>query len=208
MCDKQAMQGCLFFLLFPHSYYCSSYLHNYTSMDSRQVKTPKYMVYCVLVACIGSFSNGWTIGCANLPGDVTHQCPTGMRRLATPALPDCIPMGTSLWGFAVASFCVGGLIGGVAGGWIQTKLGRKKAIIWNTLGWIIGGLLLGLSVNVAMFIIGRILCGLSCGLGSLAIPTYIGETSSIRARGAMGAMNQYVVSCTFENHLCFDTCIT
>ncbi|KAI9271764.1 major facilitator superfamily domain-containing protein [Phascolomyces articulosus] len=162
-------------------------------MDSRQVKTPKYMVYCVLVACIGSFCNGWTIGCSNLPGQVTHACPTGSQHLANPALPDCLPMSTSLWGFAVASFCVGGLVGGVTGGTIQTRLGRKKTIIYNTAGWILGGLLLGVSINVPMFIIGRILCGFSCGLGSLTTPTYIGETSSIRSRGAMGTLNQFFI---------------
>ncbi|KAI9493514.1 major facilitator superfamily domain-containing protein [Zychaea mexicana] len=151
------------------------------------------MLYCVLVACIGSFCNGWTIGCSNLPGQVTHACETGSRHIANPEFPDCIPMSTSLWGFAVASFCVGGLVGGVSGGAIQTRFGRKNTIIYNTAGWIIGGLLIGLSTNVAMFIIGRILCGLSCGVGSLTTPTYIGETSSIRSRGAMGTLNQFFI---------------
>ncbi|KAG0171244.1 hypothetical protein DFQ30_001274 [Apophysomyces sp. BC1015] len=108
---------------------------------------------------------------------------------------------TKLWlfnhilsrGFAVASFCVGGLIGGLMGGQVQTKLGRKKAIILNTSGWIIGGILVGLSVNTAMFVIGRIFCGLACGLGSLAIPTYIGEISTIRARGEMGTCHQFFI---------------
>ncbi|KAG1060764.1 hypothetical protein G6F42_027874 [Rhizopus arrhizus] len=44
-----------------------------------------------------------------------------------------------------------------------------------------------------MFIIGRILCGLGCGMGSLSIPTYIGEVSSIKARGAMGTCNQFFI---------------
>ena len=66
-------------------------------MDSRQVKTPMYMLYCVLVACIGSFCSGWTIGCSNLPGQVTHACNGGDQHIANPALPDCLPMSTSLW---------------------------------------------------------------------------------------------------------------
>lgn len=44
-----------------------------------------------------------------------------------------------------------------------------------------------------MFIIGRILCGLSCGLGSLVVPTYIGEVSTIKGRGTMGSCNQFLV---------------
>lgn len=72
-------------------------------------------------------------------------------------------------------------------------MGRRKAIVLNNLGYIIGGILIGCSVHEAMFIIGRILCGLGCGMGSLSIPTYIGEVSSIKARGAMGTCNQFFI---------------
>ncbi|CDH59821.1 monosaccharide transporter [Lichtheimia corymbifera JMRC:FSU:9682] len=163
-------------------------------MDSRQAKAPGYMLYCVLVACIGSFCNGWVIGCANLTADATHACEGGSQHLTSPSLPDCIPMSTSLWGFAVASFCVGGLIGGATGGVIQTRFGRKRTLIYNTAGWIIGALLLGLAVNVPMFVIGRLFCGYSCGLCSLTIPAYIGEISTIKLRGAMGTLNQLFIT--------------
>lgn len=49
---------------------------------------------------------------------------------------------------------------------------------------------MGASVHGGMFIVGRLIAGLSCGLGSLCIPTYIGEISTIRARGAMGTFHQ------------------
>lgn len=98
-------------------------------------------------------------------------------------------------GFAVSSFCVGGLVGGITGSAVQTRIGRKKAIIVNTLGWILGSIIMGLSVHEAMFIVGRLITGLSCGLGSLCIPTYIGEISTIRARGAMGTCHQYARTC-------------
>lgn len=162
-------------------------------MDSLEAKFPKYMIYCVFVACLGSFSNGWVIGSPNVPGEITHNCPNGNARIFDKSFPDCLPMDNALWGFAVASFCLGGLIGGLSGGALQTRLGRKKAIIFNNLGYIIGGVLIGCSINDAMFIIGRILCGIGCGMGSLSIPTYIGEVSTINARGAMGTCNQFFV---------------
>jgi MFS family permease len=162
-------------------------------MDSIDLKMPGYMVYCVIISCLGSFSNGWVIGSANVPGEVTHACENGSAHVASSAFPDCLPMNTSLWGFAVASFCVGGLIGGLFGGNIQMKFGRKKTIIFNNIGWIIGALLIGTAVSPAMFIVGRILCGISCGLGSLATPTYVGEISTIKARGTMGTCNQFAI---------------
>ncbi|KAG2210288.1 hypothetical protein INT47_003273 [Mucor saturninus] len=162
-------------------------------MDSLDLKLPGYMVYCVIIACLGSFSNGWVIGSANVPGEVTHACENGMSHIANSAFPDCLPMNDALWGFAVSAFCVGGLIGGISGGTIQTKFGRKKTIIFNNIGWIIGAVLIGASVSPAMFIIGRILCGLSCGLGSLTTPTYVGEISTVKGRGTMGTCNQFAI---------------
>ncbi|KAG2198435.1 hypothetical protein INT47_009012 [Mucor saturninus] len=162
-------------------------------MDSRDINLPKYMVYCGVIASIGAFSNGWTIGSPNVPGEVTHNCPSGDSHVNNPAFPDCLPMDTSLWGFAVASFCVGGLIGSAIGGAIQTRLGRKLTIIVNNAGFVIGAVLIGCSVHSAMFIIGRIFCGLSCGLGSLVIPTYLGEISTRKARGLLGFFNQFFV---------------
>ncbi|KAF1803081.1 general substrate transporter [Mucor lusitanicus] len=162
-------------------------------MDSYSAKFPKYMIYCVFVACLGSFSNGWVIGSPNVPGEITHNCPNGNAHVYNKSFPDCLPMDNALWGFAVASFCVGGLIGGLSAGPLQTKVGRRKAIVLNNLGYISGGILIGCSVHEAMFIIGRILCGLGCGMGSLSIPTYIGEVSSIKARGAMGTCNQFFI---------------
>ncbi|KAI7883749.1 general substrate transporter [Lichtheimia hyalospora FSU 10163] len=151
------------------------------------------MFYCVLVAAIGSFCNGWVIGSPNVPGDITHNCPNGNAHINDPRMPDCLPMNTTLWGFAVSSFCVGGLVAGLAGGYIQTYLGRKKAIAVNTFGWIVGGILMGAAVHEGMFIVGRLIAGLSCGLGSVCIPTYIGEISTIKARGAMGTCHQFFI---------------
>lgn len=66
-------------------------------MDSRDLNLPKYMVYCGLIAGIGAFSNGWTIGSSNVPGEVTHACENGAARVHSSAFPDCLPMNTALW---------------------------------------------------------------------------------------------------------------
>ncbi|KAL9549290.1 hypothetical protein MBANPS3_005284 [Mucor bainieri] len=156
-------------------------------MQSIDLKLPRYMVYCVTVSSIGSFCNGWVIGSANVPGEVTHACSNGASNVASTIFPDCLLMNEALWGFAVASFCVGGIFGGLSGGALQSRFGRKYAIIYNTIGWIIGAVLIGASVNPAMFIVGRIFCGVSCGIGSLCTPVYISEVSTSRFRGAMSA---------------------
>jgi MFS family permease len=159
-------------------------------MDSLDLNVPGYMVYCVIIACFGSFSNGWVTGSINIPGIVTHACANGASHIANQTFPDCIPMSNTLWGFAVSSFCIGGFIGSISGGTLQTRFGRKKTILFNNVFWIVGGLFISVAVNTAMFIIGRILCGVGCGVSTLGTSTYIGEISTVKARGSMGTLNQ------------------
>ncbi|KAL7315153.1 Bifunctional purine biosynthesis protein PurH [Mucor circinelloides] len=162
-------------------------------MDSLETRFPKYMVYCVMIACLEAFAQGYLSGATNVPGTITHECANGMAHVASGGLPDCLPMNTALWGFAVSAFCVGGLIASLFGGAFQNRYGRRFAIIVNNAGFIIGSLLCSVAAHQAMFIIGRIITGLSCGLGSLVVPTYIGEVSTIKARGTMGSCNQFSV---------------
>lgn len=163
--------------------------NNEKSISSYDLKLPKYMVFCVITSSLGFFCNGWVIGSANLPGKVTHICQPSQS-----IFPACLSMNDALWGFAVASFCIGGLIASLSGGYIQNKYGRKKVITYNTLGYIFGGILISCATSSAMFIVGRIMCGYSCGLGSLAIPIYIGEISTIKSRGTMGAVTQGMIT--------------
>lgn len=163
-------------------------------ISSLDLTYPKYMLFCVVVASLNFFCIGWVTGSANLPGMITHACENGIAHIENSMLPDCLPMGDALWGFAVASFCVGALIGGLSGGYIQTKLGRRKTIFFNSFGYTIGGILIGCSTSSAMFIVGRIICGLSCGVGSLTVPIYIGEISTVKSRGTMGTVNQIMSS--------------
>lgn len=151
------------------------------------------MVFCVMISSLGFFCNGWVIGSANLPGKATHACEITSTPYSS-VFPDCLPMNNALWGFAVASFCIGGLIASLHGGYLQNKYGRKKTITFNSLGYIIGAILISCATSNAMFIVGRIMCGYSCGLGSLCIPIYIGEISTTKARGMMGACTQGMIT--------------
>jgi hypothetical protein len=66
-------------------------------MDSLELKLPKYMVFCVIIACLEAFSNGYSTGATNVPGTVTHACEYGDAKVHSGGLPDCLPMNTALW---------------------------------------------------------------------------------------------------------------
>ncbi|KAI7819612.1 general substrate transporter [Gamsiella multidivaricata] len=165
-------------------------------MDSREAGFPAYMIYCGLVASLTSLSIGYVIGSPNVPeksirgfdGACGEQPYTNEG-----GFPNCFEYSDLLWGFAVGSFCLGALVGGLSGGTVQNIYGRRKTMFISNLFFIVGALLLGLTYHQAQFIVGRIIVGFACGLGGVVAPTYLGEISTIKGRGAMGTMYQLLI---------------
>ncbi|CAG8709575.1 10933_t:CDS:2, partial [Acaulospora morrowiae] len=136
-----------------------------------------------------SFENGWNIGVTNIPEQIIRNCSSGHHG----TLQDCLPMNNLLWGFAVGSYALGGLIGSLLAGHFQAHYGRRNTLIFNTLNWIFGGLLLGIAVHPMMFVVGRVLTGVGSGTGSVVVSTYLGEIATVKSRGALGTTNQLFI---------------
>ncbi|KAK9762737.1 Bifunctional purine biosynthesis protein PurH [Basidiobolus ranarum] len=156
-------------------------------IDSRHQGFTWYIFVSSMAAALASFNMGYNTGAPNNPEKIIRECndPSGGG-----ALPNCLPMGNWMWGFAVAVFALGGLVGGFFAGPMADRVGRRKVLFWNNLNFILGAVLLAASVNVPMFIIGRFFVGVGSGAGSAIVPMYIAEVSTTRYRGAMGALLQ------------------
>ncbi|CAG8509213.1 12925_t:CDS:2 [Cetraspora pellucida] len=163
---------------------------NSSIQDSRNAKLPFYCIILTLLAVIGGFENGFNTGITNIPEQTIKNCSNGYNHVQGAGVPDCLPMGNLLWGLAVGSHSMGAIFGGLSAGRLQTMFGRKNALIYNSFTWIIGGVLLGASVNPVMFICGRTITGIGAGIGSVVIPTYLGEISTIKSRGLIGSVYQ------------------
>ncbi|ORX90142.1 monosaccharide transporter [Basidiobolus meristosporus CBS 931.73] len=159
-----------------------------TSNDSSQAGFSFYTVMCVSIACLVSFNNGWNTSDTNIIQSSIIECENPDEKFN--GFPSCFPMGDWLWGFAVSSFSIGGAIGGLSAGWSQAKFGRRNSLLFNNIFFIVGALLLGLSKNKGTWIVGRFFTGIGSGFGTVVLPTYIGEVSTTRVRGAYGAMTQ------------------
>ena len=72
--------------------------------------------------------------------------------------------------------------------------------MYTNIGWIIGSILMAFSVSPVMFAVGRFCSGASCGMNSVATPTYNGEIATIQGRGPMGTLNQYVKMTPCKKH--------
>ncbi|XP_029573372.1 solute carrier family 2, facilitated glucose transporter member 8 isoform X2 [Salmo trutta] len=88
---------------------------------------------------------------------------------------------------------IGAAIGGLLGGWMVDKIGRKLSLMFCALPYIFGFTIVIAAQNVWMLYLGRVLTGLASGVTSLVVPLYISEIAHERVRGTMGSCVQLMV---------------
>ena len=101
-----------------------------------------------------------------------------------------------IFSLAVNAFVVGGMIGGLSGGWLANKVGRKNGLLYSQALSLTGAILSGCSKPAGayeMIIVGRLLIGIACGLFTGLAPLYITEVAPLSIRGGMGIFNQLAV---------------
>ena len=87
------------------------------------------------------------------------------------------------WLNFISANCLGAAIGAIIGGFLADKYGRKFIYTYNLLVYMLGVLIVMLSVNFPMLLAGFLITGISVGIGVPASWTYISESSEINNRG-------------------------
>ncbi|KAJ1863323.1 Bifunctional purine biosynthesis protein PurH, partial [Coemansia sp. RSA 486] len=160
--------------------------------SSQTLGVTKYQLYCVLAASVASINFGWCMGVANLPGEYISKCLAGPRHLIN-GLPSCIPATDFVWGFAVGSFALGALLGAIACTRYSNKYGRKTVLLYFNAFSIVSAIIMGLAVNIAMMIVGRVLVGIAVGAANGTFATYVSEITTPKARNSLGVMTQLAI---------------
>jgi len=108
-------------------------------------------------------------------------------------------------GFLVSSALIGCIIGGISGGWVSLKIGRKRGLILAAIFFLysaIGSAMpemffspIGTADETFMwhFIFYRIIGGVGVGLASMLSPMYIAEISPAHIRGKLVSWNQFAI---------------
>jgi SP family xylose:H+ symportor-like MFS transporter len=108
-------------------------------------------------------------------------------------------------GFLVSSALIGCIIGGLAGGLVSVKLGRKKGLLLAAVLFLISAIgsampemffrPIGQADHTFMyhFIVYRIIGGIGVGLASMLSPMYIAEMSPANMRGKLVSWNQFAI---------------
>lgn len=79
----------------------------------------------------------------------------------------------------------GAIIGCILSAWTSDKWGRKRTMQMGSVVLSIGGALCAGSVDIAMFLVGRVVAGLGAGVLACVVPMYQAEVSTAETRGAM-----------------------
>jgi len=118
---------------------------------------------------------GWSIGVLNVPqNDIEKEFG--------------IADSDFLWLNAV--FALGCIPGSFMGGYLSDRWGRKKFLIFNDVIWIICAIVFYFAINFYAYIVMRFVIGLAAGGASVVVPTFLGEISPVRIRGAIGTCIQ------------------
>ncbi|APY10826.1 D-xylose transporter XylE [Seonamhaeicola sp. S2-3] len=158
----------------------------------------KYLIKLTLVATLGGLLFGYDT--AVISGTVSSLehffvLPFGLEETAA----------NSRLGLVVSSALIGCIIGGLSGGVISKKLGRKNGLILAAILFLLSALgsampeMLVKPIGEAdhtfiyIFIVYRIIGGIGVGLASMLSPLYIAEIAPAKIRGKLVSMNQFAI---------------
>ena len=79
-------------------------------------------------------------------------------------------------------------------GYITDKWGRKPVIIFASLVFTVGSLLLGFAWTKYVLLVGRLIVGAAIGLVSMTVPMYIAEVAPVHIRGKLVTTYQIFIT--------------
>lgn len=154
------------------------------------------LVFAIFAAVLGMVQFGYNTAVINAPQKVIQEFISAvhMSRTGNMISEDTRDL---IWSIAVSIFAIGGMVGGITGGSIATKFGRKGGLLLNNIVGIAGAILMTFSKacgSFEMLILGRLAIGFNCGLSTALVPMYLSEISPISLRGGLGTLNQLGVT--------------
>ncbi|KAF9442102.1 general substrate transporter [Macrolepiota fuliginosa MF-IS2] len=103
----------------------------------------------------------------------------------------------NIQGAVVSTFNGGCFFGAAAAGWLNDRLGRKRAIQIGCLFALWGCAMQSGAPNVATLLIGRIIGGLAIGALSMTVPLYNTEVAPPKIRGFLVGLTQQMIGIGF-----------
>ncbi|MFM2230628.1 MAG: D-xylose transporter XylE [Bacteroidota bacterium] len=96
-------------------------------------------------------------------------------------------------GWAISSALVGCLLGAMLSDFWSTRWGRKKALLFAALLFVLNSIGTALPESFSIFILFRIIGGVGVGLASMVVPMYLAEIAPSNRRGALVGKYQLAI---------------
>ncbi|WP_448418921.1 sugar porter family MFS transporter [Mycolicibacter minnesotensis] len=80
---------------------------------------------------------------------------------------------------------IGEIAGAAAGGWLANTIGRKRSMVWVSVGYAAFALLGAASTSLPMLTVARLLLGVTIGVSVVVVPVFVAESAPAAARGAL-----------------------
>ncbi|XP_051835635.1 solute carrier family 2, facilitated glucose transporter member 8 isoform X3 [Antechinus flavipes] len=147
------------------------------------VSRPRGLFLAAFAATLGALSFGFVLG-------YSSPAIPSLRRVGPVNLQ--LDKDQASWFGSLVT--VGGTAGGIVGGLLLDKAGRKLSLMLSTVPFVGGFALIIGSQNIWMLYGGRILNGLAGGIVSLVVPVYVAEISYPEIRGRLGSCGQVMLA--------------
>jgi len=92
-----------------------------------------------------------------------------------------------------AGLAGGSVIGAIIAGPVSNKIGRRDAIFFACLWWLLGTALQTACNGIPMLICGRFINGICVGITSSQVPVYLAEISKKETRGSIIVIQQWAI---------------
>lgn len=102
-----------------------------------------------------------------------------MKGEVGPRPPDAL---SSAGGLLQAIVTLGAAVGGVLGGWLVDRAGRKLSLLLCTVPFVTGFAIITAAQDVWTLLGGRLLTGLACGIASLVAPVSVPQPGALGPR--------------------------
>jgi SP family myo-inositol transporter-like MFS transporter 13 len=95
---------------------------------------------------------------------------------------------------AVSAAIGASFVGALLSGYLSDDLGRRPAILFSALLFLIGSMLMFFAPTFLVLAVGRMVVGAGIGIASSVTPVYIAETAPTNLRGALVTINTLFVT--------------
>src|SRR6185295_7141161 len=112
---------------------------------------------------------------------------------AVSAIQDQFSVGSTVLGLAVASVLLGAATGAMTAGRFADRFGRLFVMKVAAVLFLVSAFGAGLSPNLEVLVVFRVIGGLGVGAASVIAPAYIAEISPPRIRGRLGSLQQLAI---------------